>query len=366
MPPTSDSKPGTNDAVARLAARTGGTWPHVDACAREAADRRKQIAAELVTRRLIPADCSFVTHGSLARDEYTAGSDIDWTLLVDGAADPQHLHVVQDIGTMLDELESKPPGPTAIFGGLTFSNDVIHLIGGDADTNKNTTRRMLLLLESRELNTGAGVRERVLRNILRRYLEEDHGYHALHGYKVRVPRFLLNDIVRFWRTMAVDYAAKRRERAGRGWAIRNVKLRLSRKLIFSAGLAMCLACELKPPKSLLGVDPGRPGDFYNALQEFLFGFANRTPLDVLVEFAAGFDADALAAKMLTTYDEFLAILRDPEKRERLERLNVDEAVQDEIFKEARAIGSSFQEGLTKLFFSTNDELTRATQRYGVF
>jgi len=32
-------------------------------------------------------DTSIVVSGSLARDEYTAGSDIDWTLLVDGSVD---------------------------------------------------------------------------------------------------------------------------------------------------------------------------------------------------------------------------------------------------------------------------------------
>jgi UTP:GlnB (protein PII) uridylyltransferase len=35
-------------------------------------------------------DTSIVVLGSLGRLEFTSGSDIDWNLLVDGIADPNH------------------------------------------------------------------------------------------------------------------------------------------------------------------------------------------------------------------------------------------------------------------------------------
>jgi predicted nucleotidyltransferase len=211
------------DAIAELAAAHGRNWASIGACAHAAADERARIT-ELV-KRLVPADCSFLVFGSLARDELTRGSDVDWALLIDGAASPQHLDAAKEVARLLRD---RPPGPTQVFGCPIFSHDLVHLIGGDADTNRNTTRRILLLLESRTLFEHAGVRERVMRQLLRRYVEEDRGYHVAQDYTVRVPRFLLNDIVRFWRTMAVDYASKRRERDSDGWAIRNFKLRVPR------------------------------------------------------------------------------------------------------------------------------------------
>src|SRR5689334_5501966 len=56
---------------------------------------RANLAESLL--RVIPDDTSLVTFGSLARQEYTLGSDIDWTLLVDGQADPCHFTVAQAI-----------------------------------------------------------------------------------------------------------------------------------------------------------------------------------------------------------------------------------------------------------------------------
>lgn len=348
------------DAIAQLKQHAGHGWPNLSTCATASKAERERVAG--AAEKYVPADCSFVTFGSLARDEFTSGSDLDWALLIDGSANPQHLDMAREIAKLLGD---KAPGPTNVFGCPIFSHDLVHLIGGQSDTNSNTTRRILLLLESRALIERASVRDRVMRHLFRRYIQEDRGYHAIHEYAVRVPRFLLNDIVRFWRTMAVDYAHKRRERGSDGWAIRNFKLRVSRKLIFVAGLAMCLSCQLRPSDALQ-VKFSREDDFNNALQDFLLEFCNRTPLEVVARLSVDFEALDAGVRVLDAYNDFLGVLLDEDKRMRLKNLDVEDAQADDVFKEARAIGTKFQESLSALFFDSNRDLTMATQRYGVF
>jgi len=105
------------------------------------------------------------------------------------------------------------------------------------------TQRILLLLESLPIGTRSAY-DRVVRAVVDRYLEEEAQLLVEGGKEFKVPRFLLNDIVRFWRTMAVDFASKQRDRGGEGWGLRNAKLRMSRKLIFASGLLVCFACNL--------------------------------------------------------------------------------------------------------------------------
>lgn len=74
------------DDINELARANDRTWAALQQGKQEATKERSRI--EQLVQRDIPADCSFLVFGSLARDEYTNGSDIDWALLIDGAASP--------------------------------------------------------------------------------------------------------------------------------------------------------------------------------------------------------------------------------------------------------------------------------------
>ena len=230
-------------------------------------------------QRLI-ALTSLVVFGSLARGEFTDGSDIDWTLLVDGITIPQHLTVARQIADELAKLESKPPGRTGTFGNMASSHSLIHCIGGEDDTNTNTTRRSLLLLEARPVGDAEAF-NRVRNNILKRYLEEDLGLWRSSTVK-KIPHFLLNDFARYWRTMAVDFADKQHDRFHEGFALRNIKLRLSRKVLYISGLLACFRCQLDFPN-----DQERIAFFsrVNSVEvaSYLRDLLDKTPLDMTAE-----------------------------------------------------------------------------------
>ena len=176
------------------------------------------------------SDTDLVVFGSLARREWTTGSDVDWTVLIDGQATPQHRVLAQQVrrNILKATFRGKPlpePGTTGIFGNMAFSHEIIHHIGGQSDSNKNTMQRILLLLESARIRADEdqktiGAYERVVNGILARYLYDDTNFVATGSPESRIPRFLLNDIVRYWRTMCVDFAWKQWEQEGSKWAVR--------------------------------------------------------------------------------------------------------------------------------------------------
>src|SRR5206468_2463246 len=134
------------------------------------------------------------------------------------------------------------PGPEGLFGATAWLSDLTDRIGLEDDTNTNLTRRMLFLLESVPV-AGDAAYAAARDTLLATYL-------AAHERDYRPPRFLLNDLVRYWRTIAVDFEGKHRARAGEGWGLRLAKLRFSRKVLFAGGLLPVLECHTLPASDM--------------------------------------------------------------------------------------------------------------------
>lgn len=309
------------------------------------------------------ADASIVVVGSLARQELTPGSDIDWTVLLDGISHPQDEALARDIRAALDGMCKKQPGREGVFGKLASSHDLIHRIGGEDDTNANTTRRILLLLESVAIGR-PDAHDRVLNNILYRYLDEDRGL-WFGSNDVKVPRFLFNDVARYWRTMAVDFAYKQRTRPDGGFLLRNTKLRMSRKLLFLAGMVTCFACHS-------AVHPDERRLYYKkkpleATIHLLRTFLSQPPLEMVASaLMREKGIDHSIKKFFTAYDGFLGVLADDIKRKHLDELAVEQIEGDAVATEARNLSHEFRDAIAEMFLTRDTELGRLTLEYGVF
>jgi predicted nucleotidyltransferase len=352
------------EGVDLLESRLGANWIAIKKARGDTAVRRQELR-DLFAARKSP-DTSVVVFGSVARQEITSSSDLDWILLIDGQSVPEHKEQEREIARALAGGKFIEPGKSGVFGKMVGSHDLVHNIGGEDDLNSNTTRRVLLLLESLPIGNREAY-DRVRRQILRRYLEDDRGL-LYSGEDVRVPRFLLNDLTRYWRTVTVDFVYKQRAENDKKWALRNAKLRMSRKLIFAAGLLDCFFCHLDPAADRAKQALRSPGKDISALTEYMEARFLLTPLEIVAQACLQPSIKSETAhSIFDNYNRFLSILDDPNKRSELEAVRSHEGLRNStVWKEIREVSRPFHDGLVWLFLRDNDELKDLTMKYGIF
>jgi hypothetical protein len=141
--------------------------------------------------------------------------------------------------------------------------------------------------------------------------------------------------------------------------LRNIKLRMSRKLLFVSGIFMCISW-------VLNQEEAREDKFIaQNVVDHLRKWTQRSPLESLANIVER-HATFLKDDIFDNYDSFLALLRDEHQRKLLKDLSPDDAYSNPTFIAARRVATNFDEALVKLLFGFDEEITRLAKKYGVF
>jgi hypothetical protein len=275
---------------------------------------------------IVPDGQLVVTCGSYARREASSSSDMDYysvESVVDNTHDPEWLPLLR---ATIEEKVGKLPAAQGAFATNITENELLSNYGGSQDSNSTITRRMLYLLEGEYLSNEQRFLD-IRHKIIERYVDNTPRDH-------QVAFYLLNDIIRYWRTLAVDYADKTYGTSNpKPWAIRNLKLIFSRKLIYASGLfSVALTADRTKHEKV-------------AILNKMFGM---TPLD-RIRYVSG---EVASERLFQMYSLFLDRIGDSATREKLDKLTPEQGADDPDFREIKNEGHYFSRELMGVFSRT--------------
>jgi len=273
----------------------------------ELSDRLAPLADVVGERRL----CAYAT-GSYGRLEAGTDSDIDLFFLSDvdvegGFPFTVFVRLAAAIVEATDDMGFPPFTGEGQYLEVHYVQRMEDVLGSPEDDSINAfTARMLLLLESRPV-FATPIYQRLLERVVSFYYRDFADYPDTF-----VPTFLTNDILRFWRTLTLNYEHKRlklRRLQGEALraqkadsAIKNYKLKISRLLTcFSMVAALAsrsapvaesdvlMLCSQTPQERLhaLAAQGGPAADVVSELEERYEAFLDavqRPEAEILAEF----------------------------------------------------------------------------------
>lgn len=282
-----------------------------------------------------------VAFGSLARREYTQASDIDYLVLVDTT--PDNPAAARDLlqlvkAAVKKEAEAnaapKEPGTSGLFGKAVGTFDIINQVGLLGDTNFTHTARMEILQESVSL-LNTELHTKILRQTIGRYIS------LFEVPPDRPPRFLLNDMIRYWRQITVDYQAK----APAATDERKAVLRYLKLLITRKNLAASSILPLLAPR-----DDEIPWDQY---LESLYSLPPLARLATVTASAPSHVKDSVRT-VFRAVDLFVQRTDDTDKRGNLEAITWDTRKGDAAFMELKGVADELQKAFEHIFLDWED------------
>ncbi len=154
--------------------------------------------------------------------------------------------------------------------------------------------------------------------------------------------------------MCVDFAYKQREQEGDKWALRNIKLRISRKMLFVKGLLMCFSHY------------GQHQDKAELIQS-LNDMVKIVPLELIIGLQEHFSIPTdNIVRIINCYSNFLSKIDNDEIRTTLLKVNMNDIYGNAYFLDLRNTADELQNALDNIFLINEGSLKTLTLKYGIF
>lgn len=153
-------------------------------------------------KEVLGEDTTFILTGSAGRGEMTEGSDVDgYVIRLDRPLDSDHDDaLLRATIAALAEQDLPPLDREGAFLAMKRASALVDCLGSAEDDHSNAlTIRMLFLLESRPL-VGETAYDAVYRRVRAAYRGTATGHEDDF-----LPFFLVNDIIRYWRTVLLNH-----------------------------------------------------------------------------------------------------------------------------------------------------------------
>ena len=177
--------------------------------------------------------------GTIAGGTASAHGDCDTLVVTFGLAEQPDLipDVLSAVEGVREDLKLREPLRQRPGRRIVAAQELVDSVGIEGDTTEANAARVAALTDSVSAYR-AQRRDELVAALVGRYLS---GYP---NHKKGPPRPLVNDVLRCWRTMTVDYqAAAQDRRPDREWGLRYLDLVIGRKLWLAGTLAVIFTCE---------------------------------------------------------------------------------------------------------------------------
>lgn len=249
-------------------------------------------------------DISIFCGGSLGRGDLGDKSDLDLFILFNKSANEEKRIETFELFYEIISINKRLGYPQFSNDAQYLKNysfpDMLKVLGSPQDDNENLfTVRMLLLLESKPIFNDDLYGQHI-KSTLDNYFRDSRGKDSFK------PLFLLNDILRYWRTLCLNYEIIRNN-SEKPWRKKNINLKFSRMLTVFGTVLPIIA---KPV----------------ATRECMDELVDLSPIQRLAAGLDMLDDESMSkdfSKFLNHYEQFLTLKEDVGEKLQLDDNSLD-------------------------------------------